>query len=315
MPPHDFRQSPAAAGATVVLSGADAPQDSAPEAAGYFRRRLESGVPWHRALLEAIGIWTLPEETWQGRRYRYIIGREAFDWLLLAERLCHPRNTQDAAEAIPPGQLERLLFHGILPQPIEPDEFRALLGPTKHQAYLNYHYGITLEEALQLAAEESVRKRHTARGYPDTEELIEQAFRHLYNNTRAALFQEFTQAANAAPPTPPPHNSDAPLNSDPANPNPNAANSNPNAANSKPDSADPEPPPVYPEPTPIYPELVDGRPGLSLTGLKEFTYWLHKRRVNYWDPARVASDTRLAIRRLIALQETAAPSINAEYPR
>ena len=128
--------------------------------------------------------------------------------------------------------------------------------PPSTQAYLNYHYGITLEEALQLAAEESVRKRHTARGYPDTEELIEQAFRHLYNNTRTSLFQEFTQ---------------------------------------------------HPDSTPIYPELVEGRPGLSLTGLKEFTYWLHKRRVNYWDPARVASDTRLAIRRLAALQETAAP--------
>ena len=331
MPPADFRQSPPAAGATVILPGvdepvADAPQDSAPDAARYFRRRLESGAPWHRALLEAIGIWTLPEETWQGRRYRYIIGREAFDWLLLAERLCHPRNTQDAAEAIPPRQLERLLFHGILPQPIEPDEFRALLGPTKHQAYLNYHYGITLEEALQLAAEESVRKRHTARGYPDTEELIEQAFRHLYNNTRTSLFQEFTQAANTAPPTPP--NQDAPLNSDPANPEsntanpkpdsanpkpdsanpkPDSANPEPDSANPKPDSANPEPPPIYPEPTPIYPELVEGRPGLSLTGLKEFTYWLHKRRVNYWDPARVASDTRLAIRRLAALQETAAP--------
>ena len=314
MPPANYRQSPPAAGATVILPGADepgtdepGPQDSAPEAAGYFRRRLESGAPWHRALLEAIGIWTIPEESWNGRRYRYIIGREAFDWLLLAERLCHPRNTQDAAEAIPTRQLERLLFHGILPQPIEPDEFRALLGPTKHQAYLNYHYGITLEEALQLAAEESVRKRHTARGYPDTEELIEQAFRHLYNNTRAALFQEFTQAANTAPPTSPPHNSDAPLNPDPANPESNSANPKPDAANSEPPPIYPEPTPIYPESTPIYPELVDGRPGLSLTGLKEFTYWLHKRRVNYWDPARVASDTRLAIRRLAALQETAAP--------
>ena len=322
MPPHDFRQSPPAAGATVILPGTDEPghQDSAPEAARYFRRRLESGAPWHRALLEAIGIWTIPEESWNGRRYRYIIGREAFDWLLLAERLCHPQNTQDAAEAIPSRQLERLLFHGILPQPIEPDEFRALLGPTKHQAYLNYHYGITLEEALQLAAEESVRKRHTARGYPDTEELIEQAFRHLYNNTRTSLFQEFTRAANTAPSTPP--NQDAPLNSDPANPEsntanpkPDSANPEPDSANPEPDSANPEPPLIYPEPTLIYPELVEGRPGLSLTGLKEFTYWLHKRRVNYWDPARVASDTRLAIRRLAALQETAAPPINAEYPR
>ena len=47
------------------------------------------------------------------------------------------------------------------------------------------------------------------------------------------------------------------------------------------------------------------RQGLNLSDLKEFTYWLHKRRVNYWDPARVAYDTRLAILRLESLHETA----------
>ena len=31
---------------------------------------------------------------------------------------------------------------------------------------------------------------------------------------------------------------------------------------------------------------------ISLTEKKEFTYWLFKRRVGAWDPARVASDTR-----------------------
>ena len=32
--------------------------------------------------------------------------------------------------------------------------------------------------------------------------------------------------------------------------------------------------------------------GFSLTQSKEFTYWLFKHRLYYWDPARVASDTR-----------------------
>ena len=52
-------------------------------------------------------------------------------------------------------------------------------------------------------------------------------------------------------------------------------------------------------------ERLGKRQGLNLSDLKEFTYWLHKRRVNYWDPARVAYDTRLAILRLEALRETA----------
>jgi hypothetical protein len=51
------------------------------------------------------------------------------------------------------------------------------------------------------------------------------------------------------------------------------------------------------------------RQGLTLSDLKEFTYWLHKRRINYWDPARVASDTRIAICRLAALRETGLPRV------
>ena len=42
---------------------------------------------------------------------------------------------------------------------------------------------------------------------------------------------------------------------------------------------------------------------ISLTELKEFTYWLFTRRVAVQDPARVASDTRLAMLTLQRLQE------------
>ena len=208
----------------------------------YFREQLSEGVPWHRALLEAMARWTLPEEYWNERRFKYIVAREAFDWLLLAERLC-----AEVGNVIPAEELEMLLFHGILPEPIAADELRSLMGASKHQGYLNFHYGIVLEEALQLAAEENIRKRHIARGYTDNEDLIEDAFRHLYVDTRANLLDEFRHTSG-----------------------------------------------------------LDSRRSLSITDLKEFTYWLHKRRVNYWDPARVASDTRLAIRRYTELQETAA---------
>lgn len=241
MPPAKPNNPPPETGVAVIDPRAQARQQP-PDVIAHFQTQLAAGVPWHRALLEAMARWTQPEEFWQGRRYKYVIGREAFDWLLLAERLC-----AEAADAIPLEEMELLLFHGILPEHLEPDEFRSLLGPNKHQAYLNYHYGIVLEEALQLAAEEKVRKRHTALGYADSEDLVEDAFHHLYNNSRANLLAEF-RVANG----------------------------------------------------------MDPSHGLSLTDIKEFTYWLHKRRVNYWDPARVAYDTRLAIRRLDALRETAA---------
>ena len=208
---------------------------------GMLRGQLAIGLPWQHALLEAMGRWIPAEEWYRERRYKYMVGGEAFDWLLLAERLC-----SEAGEFIPQREMERLLFHGIWPEPLVEDELRDLLGVSKHRAYLNYHYGVVLEEALQLAAEENVRKRHLARGFSDSEELVEEAFRHLYTQTRTELLAKFRTEAQ-----------------------------------------------------------LGKRQGLNLSDLKEFTYWLHKRRVNYWDPARVAYDTRLAILRLESLLETA----------
>ena len=218
--------------------------NAAPDAVLYFRAAVAAGTPWHRALLEAMALWTLPEESHDGRRYKYLLHGEAFDWLLLAERLCDA--IDDAEGAVPAEAKERLLFTGRLPEPMEEDEFRDLIGVTKHRAYLNFHYGVVLEEALQLAAEEEARKRHMARCFADTEDLVEEAFRQLYQKSRSELLEEFRTGAR-----------------------------------------------------------MDRRRGMNLTDLKEFTYWLHKRRINLWDPARVASDTRKAITRLEKLQSNA----------
>ncbi len=238
------------AAAGEVLSGdttewaqparAQADAGSLSEEIAWLRERLAAGAPWPEAMLETMGCWTLAEETHNNRRYKYMIGREAFDWLLLAERLC-----DEVGDMIPPEGMDQLLFHGALPILIGDQEFRELLGGSKYRAYLNFHYGVVLEEALQLAAEDTVRKRHLARGFSDSEDLVEEAFRHLYTRSRIELLGEFRAEAK-----------------------------------------------------------LGKRQGLTLTDLKEFTYWLHKRRVNYWDPARVASDTRLAICRLEALRET-----------
>ncbi len=43
-------------------------------------------------------------------------------------------------------------------------------------------------------------------------------------------------------------------------------------------------------------------PSISVTELKEFTYWLFKRRVDMADSSRVASDTQKGLRRLAQLQ-------------
>ena len=49
------------------------------------------------------------------------------------------------------------------------------------------------------------------------------------------------------------------------------------------------------------------RGGFSLTQAKEFNYWLFKLRLEYWDPARVASDTRKGLKRLEQVRGTSSP--------
>jgi hypothetical protein len=213
--------------------------EQVPEAVTHLREAIASGIPWHVALLEAIGLWTLPQEVHQERTYQYLVQGEAFDWLLLAERLC-----AEVDGLIPTPEKERLLFHGKLPEEVEPTVFRDRLGVTKYRAYLNYWYGVVVEEALQLAVEEEVRKTHLARCYSDSEELVEESFTHLYGATRTTLLAEYRQR-----------------------------------------------------------EKIPPRRHLSLSDLKGFTYWLFQRRLNLWDPARVASDTQKGVKRLRQLRE------------
>lgn len=203
------------------------------EAIRHLREQIANGRDWGIALLEAAGMWTQAVEEREGRIYVYLIGDEAFDWLLLAERLC-----SEIQDLVPVTDQEDLLFHGKLPQDPADGELENLLGFTKFRAYTNYWYGVVVEEALQLAVEREVQKENRSKGRGNTQEPHTEdiAWMRLYNDTAANLLRAFRQEK----------------------------------------------------------DYLDGD-SISLTEKKEFTYWLFKRRVGAWDPARVASDTRKAL--------------------
>ena len=150
--------------ATVALRPTpvpDAPPDGPDDgAAGRFRSALASGISWPEALLAAIGEWSAPSETVDGVELDYLIEGEAFDWLLLAERLLR----EAPAGCIPVDDAERLLFGGVLPEGVTEAQFKSLLGPDKYRAHLNYFYGVVVEEALWYAVEREVEKERSVRG-------------------------------------------------------------------------------------------------------------------------------------------------------
>ncbi|MGB8707364.1 MAG: hypothetical protein WCD72_05365 [Dehalococcoidia bacterium] len=66
------------------------------KAVEHLRQAVASGKHWYIALLEAIKLWKSAEEDYHGRHLRYLINDEAFDWLLLAERL-----SEEISQSIP----------------------------------------------------------------------------------------------------------------------------------------------------------------------------------------------------------------------
>ena len=202
---------------------------------GYLEQAITGGKHWYIALLEAIGLWTVAEEVHNQRHYRYLIAGEAFDWLLLAERLC-----QAVDGLLPDNEKTALLFHGQPPLNLTVDRFKELIGGGKYHQYLNYFYGITVEEALILAVQEEVRKERRTSGYNNKEhDVVGEVYRRIYGATKAILLKRFRREKG-------------------------------------------------------YPHLKS----ISLTELKEFTYWLFKYRLKQCDKARIASDTKKALQQL-----------------
>jgi len=156
------------------------------EAIRDLKQAITSGKHWYIALLEAIGLWTAVEENHNGRTYRYLIAGEAFDWLLLAERLC-----EEVDSLLPDDEKDALLFHGKPPLNLTAKKFKELVGNIKYHQYLNYFYGVTVEEALILAVQEEVRKEWRTLGYNNKHDIATEVYRHIYGATKATLLKRF----------------------------------------------------------------------------------------------------------------------------
>jgi len=156
------------------------------QAIKHLGQAIASGQHWYIALLEAIGLWTDGEEIYNGRHYRYLIDGEAFDWLLLAERLC-----QAVDGLLPDDERIALLFHGEPPIRLSKEKFKKLIGSGKYHQYLNYFYGITVEEALIQAVQEEVRKERRISGYNNEQNLPNEVYRRIYGATKAILLKRF----------------------------------------------------------------------------------------------------------------------------
>jgi len=164
------------------------PEEGA-EAIKHLKQAIANGEHWYVALLEAIGLWDSAHESHDGRSYCYLIDDEAFDWLLLAERLC------DAVDGLlSDDEKTTLLFGGKPPLNLSASKFKELIGSAKYRKHLNYFYGITVEEALALAVQDEVRKEKWVSGYCSDKGVTNEAYRRIYGATKAVLLRRFRRS-------------------------------------------------------------------------------------------------------------------------
>jgi hypothetical protein len=166
--------------ATETVTAGDA------EAVGYLKQAIGSGQHWYLGLLGAIGLWASPEEEYDERCFVYLIDGEAFDWLLLAERLCGT-----VGGLLPEDETNNLLFHGIPPLQLDAASVKELIGEKKYGQYLNYFYGVTVEEALMLAVQETIDKERLAQGLHQKYPSQDESYMRIYEADREELLSLF----------------------------------------------------------------------------------------------------------------------------
>lgn len=156
------------------------------KAINHLKDAIAKGTYWYIALLESIKLWDLTEEHYHGRQYIYLIDGEAFDWLLLAERLL-----DEIKQNVPEEERIALLFFDKPPINISKEEFKKLIGPAKYKAYLNYTYGVLVEEALIYAVVEEIRKDRRSQGSNKDEDVLDMAYQRIYGASEQELLKEF----------------------------------------------------------------------------------------------------------------------------
>lgn len=150
--------------------------------------------PWKHSVLETIANWPLANETVAGEQLTYLIGGEAFDWRLLAQRLLGECGTVIESETWWEWLSDPVLFAGF-----EEPEFMRLVGVDKFRAHLSYFYGITVEQSLVVAVEEEITHRRVGAGRPLSDRSLELAYETLYGNARDQLWEVFKLETGLTP--------------------------------------------------------------------------------------------------------------------
>lgn len=156
------------------------------EALGRLRAGIIAGRPWVEVLLEAIGLWTAPQEVRHGKLSRYLIAEEAFDLFHLAERLC-----EEVDGLIPLAEREELFRGRQFPPGLSEQRVKSLVGSVKYRSYLNYWYGVTVEQGLQAAVRGEIRKERLSRGVVSRARIASQALARIYGEPHALLVEQF----------------------------------------------------------------------------------------------------------------------------
>ncbi|MEE2884751.1 MAG: hypothetical protein VX701_03550 [Chloroflexota bacterium] len=160
--------------------------DSTQEIIVEMRARIFRGDNWLETLLKAIAIWPTPESTVRKRKFRYLIAGEALDWLLLAERLCLEIN-----DLVDRQNIKYLVCYGHLPKTFRHQRFKEILGGQKYSAYMNYFYGVTVEEALQLSVENELFKQLMSNGKLYKVDVSDDIYLKLYGSPMRKLIDTF----------------------------------------------------------------------------------------------------------------------------
>ena len=148
-----------------------------------MRQAIQDGQHWFEAVLDAVAHWRLPGERIGQRDYRYLIHGEAFDWLLLAERLL-----DEVPDLVPPAERDALIWENRWPIEMEDNDFALRIGTVKHSAHLNFLYGVLVEEALQLSVEEEIHKEVRSRAWGQDGRVDEPMYQRIYGKSREELF-------------------------------------------------------------------------------------------------------------------------------
>jgi hypothetical protein len=158
-----------------------------------LRNGIAEGRNWYVALLEAVRLWSSPGEDYAGRHYQYLVDNEAFDWLVLTERL-----VEELDGLIPEKERADLLFYGIPPIELSKDQFKNLIGASKYRAHLNYFYGILVERFLLLSVTEEIRKKKRVLGVNNDSGVVDEAYQRIYGATQSALLKQFRKERHYA---------------------------------------------------------------------------------------------------------------------